>query len=81
MKDIELIPNGAEVPVTEENRERFVEAYVHHLLVSSVAKQFDAFSSGFHKVTAEASKLFNIKFVSFLFFVELSNFIKTFIVV
>ncbi|EDO40302.1 predicted protein, partial [Nematostella vectensis] len=48
--DRELIPNGAEVPVNNENREEFVHRYVKYLLVDSVAKQFDAFSAGFHKV-------------------------------
>ena len=48
--DIDLIENGSDVDVTNENRERFVELYVNHKLNAAVEKQFKAFSRGFHLV-------------------------------
>lgn len=50
--NVDLIPNGSDVPVTKSNRKKFVDLYVKYILVDSVAKQFDAFARGFHKVSA-----------------------------
>lgn len=47
---VELCPDGPSVPVTADNREQYVQAYTHHLLVSSVSRQYDAFARGFRKV-------------------------------
>jgi hypothetical protein len=46
----ELKPGGGDVDVTNENRAEFVALYLKHLLVDSIAKQFDAFCRGFRKV-------------------------------
>ncbi|XP_053307027.1 probable E3 ubiquitin-protein ligase HERC4 isoform X2 [Spea bombifrons] len=46
----ELIPNGAETPVNENNKQNFVNAYVDYIFNHSVASLFNAFSAGFHKV-------------------------------
>uniref|UniRef100_A0A4W3GDE1 HECT and RLD domain containing E3 ubiquitin protein ligase 4 n=1 Tax=Callorhinchus milii TaxID=7868 RepID=A0A4W3GDE1_CALMI len=46
----ELIPNGTNTSVTNENRHEFVEAYVDYVFNKSVAPLFDAFFEGFHKV-------------------------------
>ena len=43
----ELVPGGADVPVTNANRQEYVAAYSEHLLGSSVAPQFAAFQKGF----------------------------------
>uniref|UniRef100_A0A915Q1Q2 HECT-type E3 ubiquitin transferase n=1 Tax=Setaria digitata TaxID=48799 RepID=A0A915Q1Q2_9BILA len=48
--DEELIPNGANIPVTIANKEKFVACYADFLLNRSVKRQFDAFSMGFNKV-------------------------------
>ncbi|MCP9258111.1 Ubiquitin protein ligase E3A [Dirofilaria immitis] len=48
--DEELIPNGANIPVTVANRKKFVAYYADFLLNRSVKRQFDAFSMGFNKV-------------------------------
>ncbi|EDV24576.1 uncharacterized protein TRIADDRAFT_56514 [Trichoplax adhaerens] len=50
MVDVELKPRGSLIPVTNENREEFVNLYIQHLLVNSIEKQFQPFSRGFHKV-------------------------------
>jgi hypothetical protein len=47
---VELVPGGASVPVTAANRGAFVEAYTGWLLGGSIADQFAAFASGFHRV-------------------------------
>ncbi|KAJ5085990.1 hypothetical protein N7532_010761, partial [Penicillium argentinense] len=48
--NIPLCPGGEKRAVTNENRGEFVELYVHHLLESSVARQFEPFKRGFFTV-------------------------------
>ena len=48
--DQELIPDGARTPVTNENREKYVELYSKFLLEDAVQPQFLAFYQGFHQV-------------------------------
>eukprot|EP00741_Cyanophora_paradoxa_P012699 tig00020616_g12269.t1 len=43
----ELKPGGASIPVTDKNREEYVELFVKHRLVTSIARQFEAFAKGF----------------------------------
>ncbi|XP_074656384.1 putative E3 ubiquitin-protein ligase HERC3 isoform X2 [Tubulanus polymorphus] len=50
LRNIDLIPNGSQTNVTNENRFEFVEAVVNYKLNISIEKQFQAFSRGFHKV-------------------------------
>jgi hypothetical protein len=52
---VELVPQGADVPVTGQNREAFVQAYVKWLLVDSIALQFDQFKIGFNRVVPPAA--------------------------
>ena len=47
MEVVELVPGGQGTPVTNENRQAYVEAYTRHLLVDSVHAQFSAFQRGF----------------------------------
>merc|ERR1719399_542329 len=47
MSITELVPNGAETPVTNANRDEYTQLYVEFLLVKSVQAQFDAFQKGF----------------------------------
>jgi E3 ubiquitin-protein ligase HERC4 len=46
----ELIANGANTAVTHDNKEEYVQAYIDYKLNHSVAKEFDAFARGFHRV-------------------------------
>jgi len=46
----ELKPNGADIPVTQKNKQEYIDAYVDFFLNKSVAKHFEAFNQGFHKV-------------------------------
>ena len=56
---VELKDGGAAVPVTNENRQEFVDLYVQFVLEKSIARQFGAFAKGFHRACGgEALKLF-----------------------
>ncbi|KAK8176081.1 hypothetical protein IWX90DRAFT_498665 [Phyllosticta citrichinensis] len=45
-----LCPNGANIPVTNANRQEFVDLYVRYLLDTAVARQFDPFRRGFFTI-------------------------------
>lgn len=47
---VPLVLNGASIPVTKDNKQAFVDAYVRYLLVDSVVHQFGAFARGFLRV-------------------------------
>jgi E3 ubiquitin-protein ligase HERC4 len=50
VKTIELIPNGSQINVTQQNKQQFVDVYVDYIFNASVKEQFDAFNHGFHRV-------------------------------
>ena len=50
VRSVELLPGGADLPVTAANRGAFVDLYVQHLLDTLVAEPFGAFATGFHQV-------------------------------
>ncbi|KAJ1983490.1 hypothetical protein H4R34_001251 [Dimargaris verticillata] len=55
----DLKPNGDQIPLTQSNRQEFVDRYVDFLLNVSVSQQFEAFKEGFHSVCiGSAIKLF-----------------------
>lgn len=47
---VDLVPNGSQTPVTNQNRAEYARLYVEHLLNKSIARQFEAFARGFHSV-------------------------------
>ncbi|KAF7710123.1 probable E3 ubiquitin-protein ligase HERC4 [Silurus meridionalis] len=47
VKGIELIPNGAEIPVTKANRQKYVDLYIDFVFNKSVESQFGNFRKGF----------------------------------
>ncbi|XP_013411636.1 ubiquitin-protein ligase E3A-like [Lingula anatina] len=49
-----LKEKGEDIPVTNENREEYVELYADYLLNKSIEKQFRAFKRGFLMVTDES---------------------------
>lgn len=49
-KWVELVPGGANIMVTNENRQAFVDLYVDYVLNKSIEKQFGAFRQGFYHV-------------------------------
>ncbi|KAF7188058.1 putative E3 ubiquitin-protein ligase mug30 [Pseudocercospora fuligena] len=48
--DVPLKPNGAKIPVTNANRQEFVDAYVRYMLDTAVTRQFEPFKRGFFQV-------------------------------
>ncbi|CAH1793709.1 unnamed protein product, partial [Owenia fusiformis] len=50
VKSHDLVPNGANIPVTNDNRKEYVSAYIDFIFNRSVEQQFNAFSEGFHRV-------------------------------
>lgn len=49
-KIIDLKPNGAQIPVTEENKKEYVDLVVEHRLESAIKDQVKAFLDGFYEV-------------------------------
>ena len=57
---IDLVENGRNIPVTEENKEEYVQRVVEHRLVTSVKEQLDHFLQGFHDIIpADLISIFN----------------------
>ncbi|KAG6544026.1 hypothetical protein Mapa_014549 [Marchantia paleacea] len=50
IKTHDLIPDGSNIPITKDNRKRYVDLYVHYLLEESIDKQFSSFKDGFMQV-------------------------------
>jgi E3 ubiquitin-protein ligase HECTD2 len=48
----ELVANGKDKPVTNDNRDEFVKLYLEWLLNTSIDERFRAFYLGFHSVCA-----------------------------
>ncbi|WEJ95619.1 E3 ubiquitin-protein ligase tom1 [Yamadazyma tenuis] len=49
-KIIDLIPNGRNIPVTEDNKQEYVKFVVEYRLQRSVSEQMDNFLIGFHEM-------------------------------
>ena len=59
-KIIDLIPDGRNISVTEENKKEYVQALVEYRLTESVKDQLDSFLGGFHDIIpAELISIFN----------------------
>lgn len=52
MKTFQLKAKGEEIPVTNENRSQYVNAYLNWILNIAIYEQFKAFYLGFHSVCA-----------------------------
>lgn len=62
MKTHDLQPGGGDIPVTRENREKYVELYVNYVLEESIKDQFFSFEKGFQQVCGgHALHLFNFE--------------------
>ncbi|KAK7980336.1 hypothetical protein PG989_012793 [Apiospora arundinis] len=56
----DLIKNGRDIPVTEENKNDYVRLVVEHKLLKSVKDQMEHFLKGFHEIIpAELIAIFN----------------------
>ncbi|KAF3313412.1 hypothetical protein TWF173_005921 [Orbilia oligospora] len=57
---LDLVPNGSNIPVTDENKEDYVKKVTQFRLVGSVKEQMDHFLQGFHDIVpAELIAIFN----------------------
>lgn len=57
---VDLVPNGRDIPVTEDNKHDYVRLVVEHKLLSSVQEQMEHFLKGFHDIIpAELIAIFN----------------------
>ncbi|KAL2169321.1 hypothetical protein VTG60DRAFT_6255 [Thermothelomyces hinnuleus] len=52
-KVVDLIENGRNIPVTEENKHEYVRLIVEHKLLTSVKDQMENFLKGFHDIIPE----------------------------
>ncbi|KAL2260001.1 hypothetical protein VTK26DRAFT_6133 [Humicola hyalothermophila] len=52
-KVVDLIENGRNIPVTEENKHEYVRLIVEHKLLTSVKEQMENFLKGFHDIIPE----------------------------
>ena len=65
--NVPLISNGEATPVTNDNRQEFVDAYVRYLLDTAVSRQFEPFKRGFFHVCAgNALSLFRAEEIELL---------------
>lgn len=61
-EEIDLIPNGRNIAVTNENKLKYIEHRVHFFLYGMVREQIDAFLTGFHQlIPKELIRVFNYK--------------------
>jgi hypothetical protein len=56
----DLLPNGASIPVDEQNKDQYIQLYLDYLLKSSVEIQINAFVSGFKAICNSMRFLFLI---------------------
>lgn len=47
---VDLVDNGRNIPVTEENKHEYVRLVVEYRLIKSVEQQLDSFLEGFHDI-------------------------------
>jgi len=50
LETVDLVRDGAIIPVTNDNRKEYVDLYVKYIMEDSIAKQYNAFSKGFFLV-------------------------------
>ncbi|EIW81058.1 HECT-domain-containing protein [Coniophora puteana RWD-64-598 SS2] len=50
MVEVELMPGGADVPVTENNKAEYVEAVIEYRTKTRIQEQFTAFMEGFREI-------------------------------
>jgi len=59
---IDLVPNGRNIPVTEENKEEYVKLVCQHRMTTSIQSQIKAYLDGFYElVKPELISIFTAK--------------------
>ncbi|KAL5116234.1 E3 ubiquitin-protein ligase tom1 [Pleosporales sp. CAS-2024a] len=60
MQIVDLIENGRDIPVTEDNKHEYIRLITEHRLTGSVKEQLDHFLKGFHDIVpAELVSIFS----------------------
>jgi len=60
VRTVELKPNGANIPVTEDNKMEYIQLATKHKMTTGIRKQIDSFLEGFHElVPKECISIFN----------------------
>jgi E3 ubiquitin-protein ligase HERC4 len=49
-KVVELKPNGSKIPVTQDNKQEYVNLYIDYIFNTSIKKKYTAFHEGFMRV-------------------------------
>ncbi|KAF8819368.1 HECT-domain (ubiquitin-transferase) domain-containing protein [Cardiosporidium cionae] len=49
-KTVDLIPNGRNTPVTDQNKQKYVQLICEHKVSNAIREQLDSFLSGFHEL-------------------------------
>ena len=58
--DVELKPGGAEIDVTVDNRQEYVDLYTQYLCTQSLGKNFQEFRDGFYEVCGRQAELLRL---------------------
>lgn len=59
-KTVDLVPNGRNIQVTEDNKHEYVRLIIEFRLLNSVQEQMESFLQGFHDIVpAELVSIFN----------------------
>jgi len=62
IEQIDLMEDGQNVPVTNENKNQYIEKLLYYKMYSSIRQQIDAFLGGFHElIPKELVSIFNFK--------------------
>jgi len=60
VSEVDLIPNGRNIAVTDDTKHEYVKLLAHHRMTTAIRKQIDSFLEGFHElVPAELVSLFD----------------------
>jgi E3 ubiquitin-protein ligase HUWE1 len=51
-RTVDLIPDGSQVPVTEENKEKYVSLVCQHRMTTSISSQIKAYLDGFYELVS-----------------------------
>ncbi len=61
---IPLVPGGQDLPVTNSNREEYVQAYIEHYVHIHIRHEFEAFQRGFEKICSGPALKVRISFLA-----------------
>ncbi|KAG0327734.1 putative E3 ubiquitin-protein ligase [Podila horticola] len=65
--EVPLMPDGGNIPVTNHNKQQYVERYANFIMNSSISDQFESFRRGFYLVCGgHALSLFRPEEIEFL---------------